>query len=168
MKKEPKPATKCDDRPSKRPSIEHGEDYLPDEPHTSEWTAKMVREIRNKSGTLQATGQDIAVARAHNAELAAERERHGDEMTSVQLQLNRQLAAEREKVVYALQLLMESSECIAACFRTIAASDDKMIMDKLEMNLALAGVKNGIGVRLQAAIADDAIALTKVGKYEQS
>jgi hypothetical protein len=30
--------------------------------------------------------------------LAAERERHGDEMTSVQLQLNKQLAAEREKV----------------------------------------------------------------------
>lgn len=53
----------------------------------------------------------------------------------------------------AIQLLMESRECIAACFRTIAASSDKMIMDRLEMELELAGVKNGIGVRLQDFIA---------------
>jgi hypothetical protein len=51
--------------------------------------------------------------------------------------------------VDAISLLKESRECIAACFRTIAASDDKMIMDRLEMQLALAGVEHGIGVRLQ-------------------
>jgi hypothetical protein len=55
--------------------------------------------------------------------------------------------------VDAISLLKESRECIAACFRTIAASDDKMIMDRLEMQLALAGVKDGIGVRLQNFIA---------------
>ncbi len=49
----------------------------------------------------------------------------------------------------ALQLLMESRECIAACFRAIASSDDKMIMDRLEINLGLSGVKYGIGVRIQ-------------------
>lgn len=53
----------------------------------------------------------------------------------------------------AIQLLKESRECIAACFRTIAASDDKMIIDRLELQLALAGVKDGIGVRLQNFIA---------------
>jgi hypothetical protein len=54
----------------------------------------------------------------------------------------------------AIALLKESRECIAACFRTIAASDDKMIMDRLEMQLALVGVKNGIGVRLQNFISE--------------
>lgn len=54
----------------------------------------------------------------------------------------------------AVQLLKESRECIAACFRTIAASDDRMIMGRLEMELALAEVKHGIGVRLQNFIAE--------------
>jgi len=53
----------------------------------------------------------------------------------------------------AIALLKESRECIAACFRTIAASDDKMIMDRLEIGLVVAGVKNSIGVRLQNFIA---------------
>jgi hypothetical protein len=53
----------------------------------------------------------------------------------------------------AIALLKESRECIAACFRTMAVSSDPMEMDRLEMQLALAGVKNGIGVRLQNFIA---------------
>jgi glycosyltransferase A (GT-A) superfamily protein (DUF2064 family) len=53
----------------------------------------------------------------------------------------------------AIALLKESRECIAACFRTIAASDDQMIMDRLEMQLALAGVEDGIVARLQNFIA---------------
>ncbi len=58
-------------------------------------------------------------------------------------------AQEEDRREDALQLLMESRECIAACFRAMSASDDKKIMDRLEMNLALAGVKHGIGVRIQ-------------------
>jgi hypothetical protein len=42
------------------------------------------------------------LADAINAALAAERERHGDEMTAVQLQLNKQLAEERENTQAAI------------------------------------------------------------------
>jgi hypothetical protein len=55
-------------------------------PTTGEWTATTVAVILGKDG-------HYGLAAAHNAALAADRERHGDEMTSVQLQLNKQLAA---------------------------------------------------------------------------
>jgi hypothetical protein len=71
------------------------------------------------------------------------------------------------KLGEAIQLLRDSRECIAACFRAIASSDDEMIMDRLQIQLAVAGVKNGIGVRIQDFIAANDSALQQQSKGEK-
>lgn len=49
----------------------------------------------------------------------------------------------------AIELLKESRECIAACFRTMYQSTDKTEVDRLECEFKISGVKDGIGVRIQ-------------------
>lgn len=60
------------------------------------------------------------------------------------------LLQDRER---AIELLKESREYIAACFRAMSLSNDVMQIEKLEIQLRLAGLKDGIGVRLQDFIA---------------
>ena len=52
--------------------------------------------------------------------------------------------------------LRETREAAAACFRVIADQDSKHIdgiLDQVEVELAKAGVKDGFGVRADAALA---------------
>jgi hypothetical protein len=81
-------------------------------PATGEWTVDTVALMVAHGGVdmivsahnaalASATARELHsydVAKKCRDELAAERERHGDEMTSVQLQLNKQLAAALAKV----------------------------------------------------------------------
>lgn len=53
----------------------------------------------------------------------------------------------------AVELLTESREACAACFRVIAATTDPTIIDRLDAELKMAGVKEGFGVRIQNFIA---------------
>jgi septal ring factor EnvC (AmiA/AmiB activator) len=75
-----------------------------------EWTLVFVKE---SDRTLLYCGKEIALDGMNRPviealydriklSLAAERERHGDEMTAVQLQLNKQFAAERENTQAAI------------------------------------------------------------------
>jgi hypothetical protein len=132
---QPKPTT-GDDRPSKRPSIEHGEDYLPDRPASGEWT---VERINNSDlGILRCGMQEIErrvhlstlhrVADAHNAALdAAVREAVlndvGTEGSEYIVKLEKQLAAEKGKVqplVDALKQMVDMEDVSARTLQGIA------------------------------------------------
>lgn len=54
----------------------------------------------------------------------------------------------------AVELLTEAREASAACFRVIAATEDKTITHRLETELRNAGVKEGFGVRMQNFLAE--------------
>ena len=104
---QPKPTT-GDDRPSKRPSIEHGEDYLPDRPATGEWTVYSVMKLRQKHWHEEDKNNAIAIA--HNAALADQRESlvkiYGRELAVTA----QQLAAEQDKTKE-LRRLLDAAGC---------------------------------------------------------
>jgi hypothetical protein len=108
-------------------------------PTTGEWTATTVAVILGKDG-------HYGLAAAHNAALAADRERHGDEMTSVQLQLNKQLAALEQSrsdwtraAIDAEQQLATAVDYMTVTSKSLRTMGDTKLADSMDAALAKIG-----------------------------